>query len=241
MDPLSNLAPVDQATPLTLIQSASSLAETAIKASNPLLTMKWLAIIVVIIVILIFVLWIASKPGSSMSSMSSMSKLFQPTDPKVAGQSKPPAATQPTYTTQLTRAADDCNGHMIFTVTETNPSLQDSNSTLTYPTNVYKSKNSVVTNPVITVTAGGNIYKIGGKFGFIGTGELIWLTIAKTDLPTELLTVPGPWTIKADFVSKHGESKNKPASNASSVVGGGLLDSTFDSIDEYCPYAAWRS
>lgn len=231
MDSLTHLAPIDQPTPLTLIQNATTQANDAIKASNPLLTAKWIGIILLIIVVIVLIYWVY-KPPSSVSSYFGSSSL------KSESKTQPLPPPEPTYTAQLTRATDDCAGHMIFTVDEKNPALQDINSSLAYPTNVYRNKNAVLTNPVITITAAGNVYKTGGSFGFIGAGELIWLTIARTDLPAELLTLPGPWTIKADFVSKPAGDR---ATTSSSVIGNGLLDTTFDDVQDYCPFAAWRS
>lgn len=231
MTSLTHLAPVDPPTPLTLIQSATAQANDAIKASNPRLTVKWIGIIVLIIIVIILICLVSRSGSSSVTSYFGGS---------ARGESKilPLAAIEPTYTSQLTRATDDCAGHMVFTVVENNPALQDVNSSLAYPTNVYRNKNSVLTNPAITVTAGGNVYRSGGRFGFIGAGELIWLTIARTDLPAELLSIPGPWTIKADFISKPGDDRSTKTSN---IAVGGLLDSTFDDVNDYCPYASWRS
>ena len=232
MDSLTHLAPIDQPTPLTLIQNATTQANDAIKASDPRLTAKWIGIIVLIILVIVLICWVCKPASTSVSSYFGSSSLK--TESKIPSLTPP----EPTYTSQLTRATDDCAGHMIFTVIEKNPALQDVNSSLAYPTNVYRNKNAVLTNPVITITAAGNVYKTGGSFGFIGAGELIWLTIARTDLPAELLTLPGPWTIKADFVSKPAVDRN---TSSSSVVGQGLLDTTFDDVGDYCPFAAWRS
>jgi hypothetical protein len=233
MNSLSHLAPIDPSTPLTLIQNATTQANDAITSSNPLLTAKWIGIILLIIVVFVIISWVCKSYSSSVSySFNSVSSNAQSESRLLT---TPPV---PTYTSQLTRATDDCAGHMIFTVVETNPTLQDADSSLTYPTNVYRNKNAILTNPVITITAGDNVYKTGGSFGFIGTNELIWLTLARTDLPAELLTVPGPWTIKADFISKHSEDR---ARMSSSVVDNGFLDSTFDDVQDYCPFAAWRS
>jgi hypothetical protein len=233
MSSLSHLAPIDPSTPITLIQNATTQANDAITSSNPLLTAKWIGIILLIVIVFVIICWLCKSGPSSWSSTFDSSSFNSESKSRLL--TTPPV---PTYTSQLTRATDDCAGHMIFTVVETNPTLQNSDSSLTYPTNVYRNKNAILTNPVITITAGDNVYKTGGSFGFIGTSELIWLTLARADLPAELLNVPGPWTIKADFVSKHSEDR---ARMTASVVDNGFLDSTFDNVQDYCPYAAWRS
>jgi len=131
-----------------------------------------------------------------------------------------------TYQSRLTMIDDRKPGHMILDIIEDNPVFPDAITPLLYPTGVYSSDNTVLSIPLTIITVNGMAYSCSSTLIRTDDASPIQLQILQTDVPSALLSVPGPWEIRTNFVTKYSPK----------TIHSGI----FDPDDDMAPYAAWR-
>lgn len=102
-----------------------------------------------------------------------------------------------TYTSQLT-ILDNKPGNMILEINENKPDLDE----LLYSTGIYTSDTISLSIPSTTIIANGNAYICSSNLLRKDDSNQVQLQILKSDIPSSLAKIAGPWYIRTNFAFK---------------------------------------
>ena len=159
------------------------------------ITIAFIIIVIVFIVIIMFVT-INGKKANDQSRMNQSITVKNVSNKTVS------------YASTLSRANPNNPGHFILNIMENNPSFDNEEGALIYPTGVYLTDEVSASRPTITIIAGGAAYITGGTFTQDDDSSPLTLTILSSDIPSSLNSIPGPWIIQVDFTTNTTNSEN---------------------------------